>query len=222
MGYVSYVEGGNGLNGLITKIWVFLLALSIGAARPVTALAEDVDSCGTDTYSTEAYSAETYNPETYGPGSYIVGKDMPPGEYGVLTDQALPEGAYSTCTITLYKDDTDEKRIGSFKFQHHGLITLYRGQHLVIHKGYAVDADHAGITLGNTGMYKAGRDMEPGIYRLTPLTAGGAYYALYNDVRYYYDYIDDYRMIYEPVVITVEEGQYLELFDVGAVERLDV
>lgn len=122
------------MKGLITKIWVLLLALSIGAAWPSAALAEDMDSCGADPYSTE-----TYNPETYGPGSYIVGKDMPPGEYGVFTDQALPEGAYSTCTITLYKDDTDEKRIGSFKFQHHGLITLYRGQHLELFDVGAVE-----------------------------------------------------------------------------------
>ena len=143
-----------------------------------------------------------------------------PGEYAVFTEDTSEQNAYSTCTITLYKDDTDERRIGTFQFQHHGLITLYKGQHLVITKGYAVEADRAGITLGTTGMYKAGRDMEPGTYRITPLTFGSGYYALYNDVRYYYDYIDEYAALFEPVTVNIAEGQYLELFDAWSIERV--
>ena len=81
-------------------------------------------------------------------------------------------------------------------------------------------ADRAGITLGTTGMYKAGRDMEPGTYRITPLTFGSGYYALYNDVRYYYDYIDEYAALFEPVTVNIAEGQYLELFDAGSIERV--
>ena len=197
---------------VIRKMGLCLAALSLAfTLMPwgrVTALAETAP-------------ADTALEETaYGPGSYIIGQDMPPGEYAVFTEDRSPEGIYSSCTLSLYKDDTDQRRIGTFQVQHHGLITLYKGQHLVLTKGYAVEAARAGITLGTTGMYKAGRDMEPGTYRLTPLTSGGAYYALYNDVRYYYDYIDGYEPLFEPAVITVEEGQYLELYDVGAVERV--
>ena len=137
-------------------------------------------------YPAVSWAVETEASEgavTYGPGSYVVGEDILPGEYAVFTEDTSEQNAYSTCTITLYKDDTDERRIGTFQFQHHGLITLYKGQHLVITKGYAVEADRAGITLGTTGMYKAGRDLEPGTYRITPLTCGSGYYALYHDVR---------------------------------------
>ena len=97
---------------------------------------------------------------------------------------------------------------------------LYNGQHLVLHDGWAVAADQADIEPGVSGMYKAGRDIEPGTYRLTALTAEGGSYALYNDVRYYYDYIDAYGRFIEPTVITVEEGQYLELTDVRDIEKI--
>ena len=101
-------------------------------------------------YPAVSWAVETEASEgtvTYGPGSYVVGEDILPGEYAVFTEDTSEQNAYSTCTITLYKDDTDERRIGIFQFQHHGLITLYKGQHLVITKGYAVEADRAGISL---------------------------------------------------------------------------
>ncbi|MEQ2429048.1 hypothetical protein, partial [Enterocloster hominis (ex Hitch et al. 2024)] len=148
-------------------------------------------------------------------------RDMPPGEYAVFTEDTSGNRAFSSSTLTLYKNDSDEKKIGTFRFQHHGLITLYNGQHLILSKGYAVLADQAGITPGPTGMYKAGRDMEPGTYRLTPLTSDGAHYALYNDVRYYYDYMDDYQTFFQPVEVTVAEGQYIELMDVSAIEKVN-
>lgn len=158
--------------------------------------------------------------DTYGRGSYVIGRDMPAGEYAVFTEDTSGNNAFSSCTFTLYKNEQDETKIGTFSFQHHGLVTLYNGQHLILTKGYAVQADRAGISPGTTGMYKAGRDMEPGVYRLTPMTSDGAHYALYNDVRYYYDYMDDYRTFSGPVTITLEEGQYLELFDVSLVEKI--
>ena len=163
-----------------------------------------------------AAAQETY----YGSGSYVVGTDIPAGEYALFTEDTSGDNTYSYCNLTLYKDDTDERRIAVLRFQHHGLVTLYNGQHLVLHDGWAVAADQADIEPGVSGMYKAGRDIEPGTYRLTALTAEGGSYALYNDVRYYYDYIDAYGRFIEPTVITVEEGQYLELTDVRDIEKI--
>lgn len=156
----------------------------------------------------------------YGRGSYVIGQDMPPGEYAIFTEDDTSLNTYSTCTLTLYKNDSDERKIGTFSFQHHGLITLYKGQHLILSRGYAVEAGKAGIQPGTSGMYKAGRDMEAGVYRLKPLTSDGARYSLYNDVRYYYDYMDESRTFLEPVIITVEDGQYLELTDVAEIEKI--
>lgn len=68
-----------------------------------------------------------------------------------------------------------------------------------------MEADRAGITLGTTGMYKAGRDMEPGTYRITPLPWQRVLRP-YNDVRYYYDYIDEYAALFEPVTVNIAEG----------------
>ena len=204
-----------------------ILAFSLASACPVVSWAGEAE--GTERITETGASGQTgadmqakasEDAAVFGPGSYVVGEDILPGEYAVFTDDTSGQNTYSTCTITLYKDDTDERRIGTLRFQHHGLVTLYKGQHLVITKGYAVEADRAGITLGTAGMYKAGRDMEPGTYRITPLTSGSGYYALYHDVRYYYDYIDEYAALFEPVTVNIAEGQYLELFDAGSIERV--
>ena len=72
-------------------------------------------------YPAVSWAVETEASEgtvTYGPGSYVVGEDILPGEYAVFTEDTSEQNAYSTCTITLYKDDTDERRIGTFQFQY--------------------------------------------------------------------------------------------------------
>lgn len=195
-------------------------AILAAALSSHTALAENQDR-GQETYQTAEEGYGKTDQEIYGRGSYVIGVDMPAGEYAVFTEDTSENHAFSSCTFTLYKNDRDEKKIGTFRFQHHGLITLYNGQHLILSRGYAIPADQADISAGTTGMYKAGRDMEPGTYRLTPLTSDGAHYALYNDVRYYYDYMDDYQTFFEPVTVTLEEGQYIELMDVSSVEKID-
>lgn len=181
-------------------------------------------SFGSTEYGNSSMSAEENNAEepaaVYGRGSYVIGQDMPPGEYAIFTEDDSSLNAYSTCTLSLYKNELDERKIGTFSFQHHGLITLYKGQHLILSRGYAVEAEKAGILPGTSGMYKAGRDMEAGVYRLQPLTSDGARYSLYNDVRYYYDYMDESQTFFEPVTITVQDGQYLELTDVAAIEKI--
>ena len=205
-----------------------VLGMKDVAAQETGAQESEAQTVGEQTSETEALlageqtseTASSAQPEVYERGSYVIGRDMPAGEYAVFTEDTSENCAFSSSALTLYKNDLDEKKIGTFRFQHHGLITLYNGQHLILSKGYAVLADKAAITPGTTGMYKAGRDIEPGTYRLTPLTADGAFYALYNDVRYYYDYMDDYQTFFTPVEVTVEEGQYIELIDVSGFEKI--
>lgn len=192
-------------------IWAAGISLAFCASAAVPALAETAG---------EAVQAQEQQTVTYPRGSYIVGVDLPAGEYAVFSDSQDPANPYSTCSFTLYKNDLDEKQIGTFSFQHHGLVTLYNGQHLVISRGYAVPAEESTLPLAPYGMYKAGRDMEAGTYRITPLTSQGGHYALYNDVRYYYDYQDGYSRFYGPVEITVEEGQYLELGDAASIVKV--
>lgn len=197
-------------------LWVFVLALCGSVTRPA-----DAQAMQAETAAGPSPEAAGDAPDIrYGAGSYVVGADIPAGEYAVFADGPEEGNPYRTCSFTLYKSDSDEKLIGTFRFENHGLVSLYNGQHLVLTSGYAVPAGNAGLTLAPYGMYLAGRDMEPGRYRISPLTADGGYYALYRDVRYYYDYQDDYRRFLEPVEITVAEGQYLELGGVSSVERI--
>ncbi len=185
-------------------------AVCLGAGAPGAAYAQETAAAGEQTGTVR-----------YEQGSYVVGRDIPAGEYAVFAKPGEDANPYRTCNFTLYKDDSDEKRIGTFSFEHHGLVALYNGQHLKLRSGWAVPASEAGLSLAPYGMYLAGRDMEPGSYLVSPLTSEGGYYALYNDVRYYYDYQDDYRRFLEPTVITVAEGQYLELGNAASIVKLD-
>ena len=212
-------------------IAVLCAAACVGAGAPAQAFAQEAGgtdcagtevtfTAGNDGAMTAAAESGKIAPVKYEKGSYVVGRDIPAGEYAVFASLEGDGNPYRTCSFTLYKNDSDEKRIGTFRFEHHGLVTLYDGQHLVLQSGYAVPAGEAKLTLAPYGMYLAGRDMEPGSYLLTPLTADGGYFALYNDVRYYYDYQDGYRRFLEPTVITVSEGQYLELGNIASIVKL--
>lgn len=212
-------------------IAVLCAAACVGAGAPAQAFAQEAGgtdcagtevtfTAGNDGAMTAAAESSKIAPVKYEKGSYVVGRDIPAGEYAVFASLEGDGNPYRTCSFTLYKNDSDEKRIGTFRFEHHGLVTLYDGQHLLLQSGYAVPVGEAGLTLAPYGMYLAGRDMEPGSYLLTPLTADGGYFALYNDVRYYYDYQDGYRRFLEPTVITVSEGQYLELGNIASIVKL--
>ena len=199
------------------------LSLTLAGAAAFPAAAEETKTAVTE--EAAAAAAETADPaaapaQTYAAGSYVIGQDMPAGEYAIFTSDDSTDSTYSYCSLTLYKDESDERRIAELRFQHHGLITLYNGQHLVLSDGWAIAAEEADILPGVSGMYKVGRDMEPGTYQLMALTSEGGSWALYNDVRYYYDYIDGYGRFVDPTVITVEEGQYLELTDVREIEKI--
>lgn len=191
------------------------LSLTLAGAAAFPSAAEE-----TGTSIAGEAAAAAFPAQTYAAGSYVIGQDMPAGEYAIFTSDDSTDSTYSYCSLTLYKDESDERRIAELRFQHHGLITLYNGQHLVLSDGWAIAAEEADILPGVSGMYKVGRDMEPGTYQLTALTSEGGSWALYNDVRYYYDYIDGYGRFVDPTVITVEEGQYLELTDVRDVEKI--
>ena len=139
-------------------IAVLCAAACVGAGAPAQAFAQEAGgadcagtevtfTAGNDGAMTAAAESGKIAPVKYEKGSYMVGRDIPAGEYAVF---ASPEGdgnPYRTCSFTLYKNDSDEKRIGTFRFEHHGLVTLYDGQHLLLQSGYAVPAGEAGLTL---------------------------------------------------------------------------
>lgn len=118
---VRFKKGTKGAGALI-------LALSLASSYPAVSWAGETEDTERIMETGERKRAEaSEDAVVYGPGSYVIGEDILPGEYAVFTEDTSEQNAYSTCTITLYKDDTDERRIGTFQFQHHGLISLYKG-----------------------------------------------------------------------------------------------
>lgn len=184
-------------------LWVLLGAalFGISAGMPASVLAAQEETAA-----------------VYSKGSYVAGETIPEGEYVIFSED--PQNLFSTASFSLFKDDSDAKRIRTFSVQNHALVHLYPGQHLVITRGYAMDVNDVELELEPAGMYLAGRDIEPGTYEIRPLSSEGGYYAVYSDVRYYYDYQRDYRRFFEPVTVTLEEGQYLEVGDAASIVQI--
>ena len=123
-------------------------AACLGAGAPAQVYAQEAGgadgaetevtfTAGNDGAMTAAAEPGKIAPVRYEKGSYVVGRDIPAGEYAVFASTDGDGNPYRTCSFTLYKNDSDEKRIGTFRFEHHGLVTLYDGQHLVLQSGYA-------------------------------------------------------------------------------------
>ena len=121
-------------------------AACLGAGAPAQVYAQEAGgadgaetevtfTAGNDGAMTAAAEPGKIAPVRYEKGSYVVGRDIPAGEYAVFASTDGDGNPYRTCSFTLYKNDSDEKRIGTFRFEHYGLVTLYDGQHLVLQSG---------------------------------------------------------------------------------------
>ena len=102
---VRFKKGTKGAGALI-------LALSLASSYPAVSWAGETEDTERIMETGERKRAESSEDAVvYGPGSYVIGEDILPGEYAVFTEDTSEQNAYSTCTITLYKDDTDIRMI---------------------------------------------------------------------------------------------------------------
>ena len=160
----------------------------------------------------EILSTSTSIPETvYRPGIYQVGTDLPAGEYMIFTLTNGIKGSYS-----ILSDMSDDAQIlDHASFPYNSIVSVENGQVLKLTRCSASpisevpQIDHF---YGN--MYKIGYHIPAGTYRLKRAKnaqAGVAFTLEWPSNTY--DSVIDYMEVKDNAVITVHEGEYLQLED---------
>lgn len=149
-------------------------------------------------------------PNWHEEGTYIVGKDIPAGEYLIIAHDS------ENVEFTIFRNDADY--FGNcISYGDMGLLsyfTVMDGEKLVVGAGSFISSDsdfkvnlHS---LALDGMYKVGRDIEPGKYKIaSSAIASFGYYGIAVDSRHTLDSVitsDDFE---GNVFIELTYGQYL-------------
>lgn len=154
----------------------------------------------------------TSDPEAvYGPGMYLVGKDIPAGEYFVVSNTGTLDGYFE-----ITEDATGD--IGSIITNGtvglNGYVTVENGQYLKISHAYFALAESVPPIDWEgqyyDGMYKVGKDIAPGTYKVSCITSG--YYEVARDSRHLLESIVANDNFQGSVYVTLSEGQYITLY----------
>lgn len=143
----------------------------------------------------------------YNVGTYKVGRDMPAGEY-VL---------YSTNKLAYFSINSDSSGsvysiISNDNFDNTSIVKVYDGEYLELKRCYAINIKYASKNKNyeSGGMFKVGRDIAPGEYKLTS-SGGMGYYEVSSDSRHSVYDIKSNDNFYGSAYVTVKKGDYLKL-----------
>ena len=149
--------------------------------------------------------------KTYKEGMYKVGTDIPAGEYLLIaTDKTFMS------YMCVSSDGNQSDILTNDNFYNYHYVTLENGQYFKIQRCAAVPADEYKLSLQDNidlkeGMYKIGRDIPAGEYKLSQTgTDFMAYYCIYNNSTAGRDIVanDNFN---NNSYVTVKNGQYLVL-----------
>ncbi len=146
-------------------------------------------------------------------GMYKIGKDLPAGEYMLISESAF--AAY----YQLSSDSTGnlESIVSNDNFTGNRYVTAAEGQYLEFRDAVGYPAAEAPVLRAedgryNEGMYKANRDIEPGEYKLVPDDAAiGSYVEIAKDSSGKLNSIISNDNFQTEKYITVSDGQYIKL-----------
>ncbi|AZK43556.1 MULTISPECIES: hypothetical protein [Erysipelothrix] len=142
-------------------------------------------------------------------GNYIVGTDLEPGEYMLLTDQ---EGYFEIRN----QNATQIKSNDNFKGN--SIITLKENETIEVSKARLYPyATSPKLNPQADGMYKIGEHLEAGTYKLQTELSG--YYEITTTSNHNVDDILENNNFTDPVTIYVKDGEYLKLNSASILER---
>lgn len=151
--------------------------------------------------------------DSYKEGMYKIGVDLPAGEYIIISEGLLP--AY-------YQMSSDssgslESIVSNDNFSGNRYITVKEGQYLEIRGSRAYALDKApGLKPADgkygEGMYKVGKDIDAGEYKVTPEEgAVSSYVEVAKDSKGTLDSIVSNDNFQAEKYITINDGQYIKL-----------
>lgn len=141
-------------------------------------------------------------------GTYRVGVDIPAGEHVIGNTTSVDIIVLST---TDYFDEDGEALplIGDYP----AYVSLQKGQRVMFLEDTTVDIKAPAANSDgsfNPGMYKVGKDIKPGKYKLVPTDAENGY-IVYYDLQYIdLSVADSAKNLSKDKVIELESGRYIE------------
>lgn len=175
-----------------------------------SARAAEVTEISTET--TEAKTEAETEIKYYQEGVYKVGKDLPAGEYLLISHEDQYIGGY----MCISSDSNQKDIIINELFKTFHYITVEVGQYLELTRCGAVSVEDESLNLKSyndlgAGMYKVGADIPAGEYRLTAdKDATIAYSCIYDSSAASRKIISN-DIINNNAYVTVKDGQYLLL-----------
>ncbi|TGJ75874.1 hypothetical protein CAGA_20820 [Caproiciproducens galactitolivorans] len=147
--------------------------------------------------------------KSYPAGMYKIGSDLPAGEYVLISD--------GISYFQIAKDSTGElgSIIANDNFSGQSIVTVNAGQYLTLNgaTAYAIaDAPSVEVSSGKLpdGMYKVGRDIKPGEYKVHA-TNSTAYIEVAKNSTHTLDAIVSNDNFTGDKYITIKDGQYIKL-----------
>lgn len=194
--------------------WAIVVVILIGAAT------SGGDKNTTPTSTTPAVSSQSGQPantasttpkvedKSIKAGMYKVGKDIPAGEYVLVTTQ---QGYFS---VNSDSTGTMGSIIANDNFTNRSIITVKDGQYLDMKRCSAypiADAPAVNTQSGvlEAGMYKVGTDLQPGEYKIE--SAGSGYVEVSSNSAHSMGAIVSNDNFDGSKYISVKSGQYIKL-----------
>lgn len=176
--------------------------------RAITTKTQTVHDETTEAATTEAEATAKY----YQEGVYKVGKDLPAGEYLLISYDDRYVGGY----MCVSSDSNQNDIIHNELFSTFHYITVENGQYLELTRCGAVSVEEDSLFFKSyddlgPGMYKVGVDIPAGEYKLTAdKDALAAYSCIYDNSTASRKIISN-DIINNNAYVTVKHGQYLLL-----------
>ncbi len=144
---------------------------------------------------------------TYYSGMYRIGTDMPAGEYYLFSQSNY--GAY----FEIDRDTSGslDSIIANDNFNYNSIVTVSAGQYLKLDSCYAIPIAYARVSTAGEGMFKVGRDISAGEYKLLSTDAFGGYYEVATSALHDIDSIISNDNFEGTQYVSVQNGQYLKL-----------
>lgn len=172
------------------------------------------NSASTDSSSTNSNSINKVDlpSDHYGEGMYKVGKDIPAGEYWIIATEKDYSGYFCVSS-----DSSGDSIIFNENFDTWVYATVKDGEYIEITRAEMCPADKAPDMHFNSsavleGVYKVGKDIPAGEYKLVVAETGNdGYYAVLSSSYDYSDNIVSNNNFSNNAYVTVQNGQYLQI-----------
>ncbi len=203
--------------GIAVSFIVFLVgAINSPSDTDNTSASNNDVTTTTKSDITQSTTAATTEPTTEAvpwikQGMYKVGSDLPAGEYVIFSD-----GGMSYFQVSKDSSGSLEGIVTNDNFTGTRYVTVNDGQYIEFSGSKMLSIDDAPILEAvdnkyQEGMYKVGRDIKAGEYKIVPDGTGNSYMEVAKDSSGILDSIVTNDNLSGEKYITIADGQYIKL-----------